>query len=129
MPISTDANALKYIRGQIGDLREGGGVRTDTILDNDMIDYIYDNDAGENVDKTITIALDMKCASLSYKVAKSDTDAGFNTQYQQERESICEKARLWALKTGVGVGSGVSTATLGELSLGIDEETADFTNP
>lgn len=129
MPISTNASALRYIRGLLGDLREGGDIRTDPILTDSDIDYLYDNKAGEDVDKTVAYALQTKCASLSSKVAKSDSDGGFNTQYQQERESICALAAEWAAITGINLGLGAASIQTGEMSLGIDEESIDIYRP
>lgn len=120
MPISTDANALAFIRAQIGDTDTNDEYLTDT-----EIDYLYDNYADSDVQKTIAWALDQMCAKAFRKVSRTDPNTGDNVQAVQEREALCEQAKKWARRTGI-----LSNAvTTGELSLGIDEEDTEVSNP
>lgn len=120
MPISTDANALAYIRAMMGDTDSADYYLTDS-----EIDYLYDNKADSDVDKTIAWGLRQMCAKAFRKVSRSNPETGDNVQAVQEREALCALAEYWARTTGILGGA----VTKGELSLGIDEEDTQVTNP
>lgn len=73
----------------------------------DQLNYLYDNKAGGDADKTIAYALRQMCIKLSNKVARTNTASGDTIQRQQEREAVCEAAKEWAENTGVLGGSAV----------------------
>lgn len=91
----------------------------------DELNYLYANKAGSDPDKTIAFALRQMCIKLSNKVARTNTATGDIVQSQQEREAVCAQAAAWATQTGVLGGA----ATAGSISLGIDEEDTQVSNP
>lgn len=121
MALSDDANALAYVRSMLP---------TTTTADADhvsdtQLDYLYANKADSDVDKTIAYALRQMCIKLSNKVARTNTATLETVQQQQEREAVCERAKEWALITGIP-GGGVGIVTTGTINLGIDEEDSEF---
>jgi hypothetical protein len=120
--MALSADDLTYIRDSLP-YTSGSG---DSLFVSDaMLNYLYANKADSDVDKTIAYAAQMMCAKASNKVARTNTATGDTVQSQQEREAICKAADKWAAQTGIGAGA----VTAGTISLGIDEEDNQVSNP
>lgn len=84
-----------------------------------QLNYIYANQAGSDVDKTIAYALRQMCIKLSHKVGRTNTATGDTIQAQQHREAVCAAAKEWANMTGIGGGAIIRIGLFDE---GIDQE-------
>lgn len=121
MALSDDTNALAYVRSMLPDTDSTGT----GYVTNEQLDYLYENKAGSDVDKTIAWALRQMCMKWSEKVGKSNARTGDTTQNQQAREAICARADEWANLAGVNTGQ-LATVSIGTINLGIDEEDDSF---
>lgn len=121
--MALSADDLAFIRSM---LPVGNNVSTDAAYVSDtQLNYLYANKADSDVDKTIAWALRQMCIKLSNLVGRTNTATGDTIQSQQEREAVCAQAKEWASITGILGGA----VTIGTISLGIDEEDSQVSNP
>lgn len=119
--MSLSASDVNYIRSMLPHSASG----QPEYVTEDQLNYLYVNKAGSDLDKTIAYALRQMCIKLSHLVGRTNRETGDTAQQQQEREAVCAQAEQWATMTGVLGGA----ATTGSISLGIDEEDSQVTNP
>jgi hypothetical protein len=111
MAILTTAQKT-YIRSNTGD----NG--TPPHLDDDYLQYLYDNNAGSDLNKTVYWAIRALIGIASTKVSQSNARTGDSKSEQQWREALENMAKDWGAITGLGA----SSASVGSINLGIDEE-------
>lgn len=119
--MSLTADELAYIRSMMPTVAS-----TDTAYVTDtQLNYLYDNKAGSDVDKTIAYALRQMCAKSAGLVGRTNTATGDTVQSQQEREAVCAQAEAWAAMTGIPSGKGgILTISAIDLAIDQDEDTA-----
>lgn len=115
------ADELAYIRSMMPTVASTDAAYvTDT-----QLNYLYDNKADSDLDKTIAYALRQMCVKMSGLVGRTNTATGDTVQAQQERESVCAQADAWASMTGIPSGrGGILTISAIDLNLDADEDSA-----
>ncbi len=111
------ASDKTYIRNMTGD--------TDTTsphLSDDFLEYLFDNKADSNVDKTVVYALRSLLGIAAEKVSQSNARTGDSKSNQQWYEHLLSLISKWEGITGLSA----STVTTGTINLGIDEEDETF---
>jgi hypothetical protein len=109
------ANEIIDIRKQIGDTDTSDPYLSDTYLE-----YLFDNRAGSDVDKTIVWALRALLGIASRGVSQSNARTGDSKSYNQWYNQLEQRLKDWESRNGLQ-----PTATISYLNLGIDEETSD----
>jgi hypothetical protein len=102
-------------------------IRANTTDDTDIVSdvylqYLYDNQAGSDVDKTIYYALLKIRAHYRTSVNNTNQRTGDSKSLGSIVENINDEISDWGMRTG----EGVHTATIGTINLGIDEEDDRF---
>lgn len=111
------ANEITYIRTITGDTNTADPDLSDTFLE-----YLFDNKADSDVDKTVVWALRSLMGKASRKVSESNARTGDSKSQQQWFEHLQALHNEWSALTGLGS----STVTTGTINLGIDEEDSEF---
>lgn len=111
---------LAYIRSMLPTVASGDAA----YVTDPQLEYLYNNKADSDLDKTIAYALRQMCIKLSSLVARTNTATGDTVQSQQERQAVCNRADEWASMTGIPSGKS-GQLSVGILSLGIDATTED----
>jgi hypothetical protein len=108
---------ISYIRFNIGDTNISSPRLSDTYLE-----YLFDNKADSDVDKTIVWALRSLLGGAADEVQQSNQRTGDSKSRQQYFEHLQSLLKKWEGITGE-IGSLVTTGTI---NLGIDEEDQNF---
>jgi hypothetical protein len=109
------ANEIIHIRNVTGDTDTN-----DPNLSNTYLEYLFDNEAGSDVDKTIVWALRALLGIASRGVSQSNAKTGDSKSYNQWFDHLEKLLKDWESRTGLQ-----PAATISYLNLGIDEETSD----
>lgn len=114
------ASEITFIRNQIGDTNATNPDLSDTYLE-----YLFDNLAGSDVNKTVVYAISALMGIAASKVSHSNSLTGESKSYNQWFEHLERLLKIWENKTGEYLSSG-GLVTTGTISLGIDEEDENF---
>ncbi len=108
---------ITHIRNNTGDIDTASPELGDSYLQ-----YLYDNDADSDLDKTIYFAIRALLGTAAQKVSTANSRTGDSKSSQQWFEHLQALEKTWGYKTGLNV----NTATMGTINLGIDEEDSLF---
>lgn len=111
------ASEITYIRNITGDTDTASPHLSDTFLE-----YLFDNKAGSDVDKTVVWAIRALLGIAANKVSQSNARTGDSKSNQQWFEHLQSLLSTWEGITGLQS----STVTIGSINLGIDEEDDEF---
>lgn len=114
------ATEITFIRNQIGDTNTSSPHLSDTYLE-----YLFDNLAGSDVNKTIVYAISALMGIASSRVSTSNSRTGDSKSDQQWFEHLERLLKVWENKTGEYLSRG-GLVTTGTINLGIDEEDDQF---